>query len=95
MLRFLSLTFAVMDTSIISTPKRPSLQLREELHRARRPHSVEVEGMRKEVSKLSGELHQRDLTITSLSGSLSSVQQQLRGEVERAERQAAQIRVSK
>ncbi|KAG7228685.1 hypothetical protein INR49_008463 [Caranx melampygus] len=69
-------------------------KLKEELHRAQQPHSVAVEGMEKEVSKLSGELHQRDLTISSLSSSLSSVQQQLRGEVERAEQQAAQIRMT-
>lgn len=51
--------------------------------------------MRKEVSKLNNELHQRDLTIGTLNGSSTSVKQQLRGEVERAEQKAAELKVSR
>lgn len=69
------------------------LKLREELQRAKQTHSGEVEGMRKEVSRLTSELHQRDLTIATLSGSSSSIKQQLRGEVERAEQKAAELKV--
>ncbi|XP_008275765.1 centrosomal protein of 63 kDa [Stegastes partitus] len=69
-------------------------KLREELQRAKQTHSGEVEGMRKEVSKLTGELHQRDLTIASLSGSSSSIKQQLRGETERAEQKAAELKMT-
>lgn len=50
--------------------------------------------MRKEVSKLTAELHQRDLTIAALNSSSSGVKQQLRGEVERAEQRAAELKVS-
>lgn len=42
------------------------MQLREELLRARQTHGGELEGMRKEVSRLTGELHSRDLAIASL-----------------------------
>ncbi|XP_071343264.1 centrosomal protein of 63 kDa isoform X2 [Trachinotus anak] len=69
-------------------------KLREELQRAQQTHRGEVEGMRKEVSKLTSELHQRDLTIASLDGSSSSVRQQLRGEVERAEQKAAELKMT-
>lgn len=69
-------------------------QLREELERARQTHSGEVEGMRREVSKLTRELHQRDLSISALSGASSGVQQQLRGEMQRAEQKAAELKVS-
>ncbi|XP_053178306.1 centrosomal protein of 63 kDa [Scomber japonicus] len=77
------------DTSVAEMKK-----LREELLRARQTHSGEVEGMRKEVSKLTGELHQRDLAISNLSGSSSSVKQQLRGEQERAEHKTAELQMS-
>ena len=70
------------------------VQLREELQRARQTHSGEVEGMRKEVSKLTGELHQRDLTIATLSSSSSSIKQQLHGEVKRADQRGAEFKVS-
>ncbi|XP_040897037.1 centrosomal protein of 63 kDa [Toxotes jaculatrix] len=77
------------DSSIAEMKK-----LREELQMARQTHSGEVEGMRKEVSKLTSELHQRDLTIASLSDSLSSTRQQLGGEVERAEQKAAELKMT-
>ncbi|KAM9763196.1 centrosomal protein of 63 kDa isoform 1-T2 [Menidia menidia] len=48
-------------------------KLREELQCARQAHSGELEGMRKEVAKLTGELHQRSLTIATLSNSSASV----------------------
>ncbi|XP_035863415.1 centrosomal protein of 63 kDa isoform X1 [Sander lucioperca] len=69
-----------------------TLQLREELQRARQTHSGEVEGMRKEVSKLTAELHQRDVTIATLKGSSCSTPPQPRGQVERAAPKAAELR---
>ncbi|XP_072539089.1 centrosomal protein of 63 kDa isoform X2 [Salminus brasiliensis] len=69
-------------------------RLREELQRAEQTRCGEVEGMRKEVSQLTQELHQRDITIATLSGSASSVERQLRAEVERAERRAAELKVT-
>lgn len=49
--------------------------------------------MRKEVSQLTSELHQRDITIATITGSASSAERQLRAEVERAERRAAELKV--
>ncbi|XP_014830122.1 PREDICTED: centrosomal protein of 63 kDa [Poecilia mexicana] len=71
-----------------------SKKLREELETARQTHSAEVEGMRREVSKLTGELHQRDVSITALSGSSASIQQQLRNEVQRAAEAATQLKMT-
>lgn len=70
----------------------PAVQLRAELEMARQTHAAEVEGMRAKVSKMTGDLHQREQTIATLSG--SSIKQQLDAEVERAELRAAELRVS-
>lgn len=78
------------DSSAAETKK-----LREELDRARQTHSGEVEGMRREVSKLTRELHQRDLSISALGGASSGVQQQqLRSEMQRAEQKAAELKIT-
>ncbi|XP_015216841.2 centrosomal protein of 63 kDa isoform X2 [Lepisosteus oculatus] len=69
-------------------------KLRDELQRALQTHRGEMEGMKKEVSKLTGELHQRDITIATLSGSASSIERQLRAEVERTEHRAAELKVA-
>uniref|UniRef100_A0A1A8HGI2 Centrosomal protein 63 n=1 Tax=Nothobranchius korthausae TaxID=1143690 RepID=A0A1A8HGI2_9TELE len=73
------------DSSVAEIKK-----LKEELQRTRQTHSGEAEGMKKEVSKLTSELHQRDLTIAALSGPLPSIRQQLRGEVSQAQLEALQ-----
>ncbi|MEQ2279200.1 hypothetical protein AMECASPLE_006995 [Ameca splendens] len=70
------------------------IKLREELERARQTHSGEVEGMKREVSKLTSELHQRDLSIATLSSSSSSIKQQLRSELQRAEQKAAELKMT-
>lgn len=48
-----------------------------------------------EISRLTQELHQRDITIASASGSTSDLEQRLRTEIERAERKAVEHRVKK
>uniref|UniRef100_A0A672MHL9 Centrosomal protein of 63 kDa n=1 Tax=Sinocyclocheilus grahami TaxID=75366 RepID=A0A672MHL9_SINGR len=63
-----------------------------ELERAEQTRCGELEGMRKEVSQLTSELHQRDITIATLTGSASSIERQLRAEVERAERRASELK---
>ncbi|KAK3575238.1 hypothetical protein QTP86_023437 [Hemibagrus guttatus] len=69
-------------------------RLREELQQAEQSRCAEVEAMRKEVSQLTSELHQRDITIATLTGSTSSVERQLRAEVERGERRAAELKMT-
>ncbi|KAM6326564.1 centrosomal protein of 63 kDa isoform 3-T3 [Podargus strigoides] len=68
-------------------------KLKEQLSQAEQIHSSELEGMKREVSRLTQELHQRDITIASASGSTSDLEQQLRTEIERAERKAVEHRV--
>ncbi|XP_034438779.1 centrosomal protein of 63 kDa [Hippoglossus hippoglossus] len=80
---------AERDSSVTELKK-----LREELHTTKQTHSGEVDGMRKEVSKLTGELHQRNLTIASLSGSAANIKQQLCGEVTRAQQKAAELKMT-
>ncbi|TRY58653.1 hypothetical protein DNTS_024795 [Danionella cerebrum] len=69
-------------------------RLREELERAEQTRCGEVEGMRMEVSQFTKQLHQRDITIATLTGSASSIERQLRTEVERAERRASELKVT-
>ncbi|XP_062412408.1 centrosomal protein of 63 kDa isoform X2 [Sardina pilchardus] len=69
-------------------------KLREELGIAEQTRRGEADGMRREVSQLTGQLHQRDISIATLSGSASSMEKQLRAEVERAERRAAELKVT-
>ncbi|PKU31400.1 centrosomal protein of 63 kda [Limosa lapponica baueri] len=68
-------------------------KLKEQLSQAEQTHSSELEGMRREISRLTQELHQRDITIASASGSTSDLEQRLRTEIERAERKAVEHRV--
>lgn len=69
------------------------LQLKEQLSQAEQIHKSELEGMRREVCRLTQELHQRDVAIASASGSTSDLEQRLRAEIERAERKAVEHRV--
>ncbi|XP_024114945.1 centrosomal protein of 63 kDa isoform X5 [Oryzias melastigma] len=78
---------AQFDSSVAELKK-----LRAELEMARQTHAAEVEGMRAKVSKMTGDLHQREQTIATLSG--SSIKQQLDAEVERAELRAAELRMT-
>ncbi|XP_053287261.1 centrosomal protein of 63 kDa [Pleuronectes platessa] len=77
------------DSSVTELKK-----LREELQTTKQTHSGELDGMRKEVSKLTGALHQRNLTITSLSGSAADIKHQLCGEVKRAQQKAAELKMT-
>ncbi|KAI9542525.1 hypothetical protein NQZ68_019209 [Dissostichus eleginoides] len=76
---------AQYDSSVAERKK-----VNEELLRARQTHSGELEGMRREVSKLTSELHQRDATICTLKGSPSSIRQHCGG-VGRAAQKEAQL----
>ncbi|NXM74934.1 CEP63 protein, partial [Serilophus lunatus] len=68
-------------------------KLKEQLSHAELTHSSELEGMKREISRLTQELQQRDITIASANDSTSDLEQQLRAEIERAERKAVEHRV--
>ncbi|NWI66262.1 CEP63 protein, partial [Todus mexicanus] len=76
-----------------SKSKAEIKKLKEQLSQAEQIHSSELEGMKREISRLTQELHQRDITIASTSGSTSDLEQRLRTEIERAERKAVEHRV--
>uniref|UniRef100_A0A8C5WWN1 Centrosomal protein 63 n=1 Tax=Laticauda laticaudata TaxID=8630 RepID=A0A8C5WWN1_LATLA len=60
-------------------------KLKEELSHKEQSHSRELEGMRLEVTQLTQELHQREITIASSLGSTISLEQQLKIEIEKVE----------
>ncbi|KFV02352.1 Centrosomal protein of 63 kDa, partial [Tauraco erythrolophus] len=68
-------------------------KLKEQLSQAEQTHSSELEGMKREICRLTQELHQRDITIMSANCSTSDLEQRLKTEVERAERRAVENRV--
>ncbi|XP_009087523.1 centrosomal protein of 63 kDa isoform X2 [Serinus canaria] len=68
-------------------------KLKDQLSQAEQMHSSELEGMKREICRLTQELQQRDITIATASGSTSDLEQQLRAEIERAERKAVEHRV--
>ncbi|OXB83443.1 UNVERIFIED_CONTAM: hypothetical protein H355_006290, partial [Colinus virginianus] len=68
-------------------------KLKEQLSRDEQIHRGELEGMKKEISRLTQELQQRDITIASVSSSSSDLEQRLRTEIERAEKKAVEHRV--
>ncbi|XP_039552859.1 centrosomal protein of 63 kDa isoform X2 [Passer montanus] len=67
-------------------------KLKDQLSQAEQTHSSELAGMKRESCRLTQELQQRDITIASASGSTSNLEQQLRTEIERAERKAVEHR---
>lgn len=89
---FSALEVCSCEAGSVSSPMLV-VQLREELQRARQTHSGELDGMREEVSRLTAELHQRDVTIASLDSSSSAIRQQLRSEATRAEQKEAELNV--
>lgn len=70
------------------------VQLKEQLSHKEQSHSSELEGMKQEVTQLTRELHQRDIMLASSSGSTLNLEQQLRLEIEKAERKAVEHRVN-
>lgn len=70
-----------------------SVQMKEELSRKEQSHSQELEGMRLEVTQLTRELHQRDITIASSLGSTLSLEQQLKIEIEKTEQKTIEHKV--
>nr|XP_060623985.1 centrosomal protein of 63 kDa isoform X2 [Anolis sagrei ordinatus] len=67
-------------------------KLKEQLLHKEQSYNFELEGMKQEVAQLARELQQRDITIASSSGSPLSLEQQLKTEIEKAERKAVEHR---
>ncbi|XP_050411526.1 centrosomal protein of 63 kDa isoform X3 [Patella vulgata] len=54
-------------------------------------HKAELSGMRLRLSKLTTELHQRDVTMAALSEKTSDMEKQLRGETEIGEKKVVEL----
>uniref|UniRef100_A0A2K6H0M3 Centrosomal protein of 63 kDa n=1 Tax=Propithecus coquereli TaxID=379532 RepID=A0A2K6H0M3_PROCO len=57
---------------------------------AEQSYSSALEGMKMEISQLTRELHQRDITIASAKGSSSDMEKQLKAEMQKSEEKAVE-----
>ncbi|XP_072896658.1 centrosomal protein of 63 kDa isoform X3 [Hemitrygon akajei] len=67
-------------------------KLRDQLDLVEQQHYSELKGMKLEISQLTTELHQRDVTIAEMSVATSNVERQLQSELEKADRKATEIK---
>jgi centrosomal protein CEP63 len=67
--------------------------LKEQILQADQTYSSALEGMKMEISQLTRELHQRDITIASAKCSSSDMEKQLKAEMQKAEEKAVEHKV--
>ncbi|XP_006759863.1 PREDICTED: centrosomal protein of 63 kDa isoform X3 [Myotis davidii] len=65
-------------------------KLKEQILQADQSYSSALEGMKMEISQLTRELHQRDVTIASAKSSSSDMEKRLKAEIQKAEEQAVE-----
>ncbi|XP_032486719.1 centrosomal protein of 63 kDa isoform X2 [Phocoena sinus] len=65
-------------------------KLKEQILQAEQSYSSVLEGMKMEISQLTRELHQRDITIASTKSSSSDMERQLKAEIQKAEEKAVE-----
>nr|XP_038937131.1 centrosomal protein of 63 kDa isoform X10 [Rattus norvegicus] len=65
-------------------------KLKEQILQADQTYSSALEGMKTEISQLTRELHQRDITIASAKCSSSDMERQLKAEMQKAEEKAVE-----
>ncbi|XP_007457610.1 PREDICTED: centrosomal protein of 63 kDa isoform X2 [Lipotes vexillifer] len=65
-------------------------KLKEQILQAEQSYSSVLEGMKMEISQLTRELHQRDITIASTKSSSSDMENQLKAEIQKAEEKAVE-----
>ncbi|KAM8758360.1 centrosomal protein of 63 kDa isoform 10-T10 [Rhynchonycteris naso] len=63
-------------------------KLKEQILQAEQSYSSALEGMKMEISQLTRELHQRDISIASAKSSSSNMEKQLKAEIQKAEEKA-------
>ncbi|ELW64338.1 Centrosomal protein of 63 kDa, partial [Tupaia chinensis] len=68
--------------------------LKEQILQAEQSYSSALEGMKREISQLTRELHQRDITIASAKGSSSDMEKRLQAEMQKAEEKAVEHKCS-
>ncbi|XP_034517858.1 centrosomal protein of 63 kDa isoform X3 [Ailuropoda melanoleuca] len=65
-------------------------KLKEQILQAEQSYSSALEGMKMEISQLTRELHQRDITIASTKSSSSDMEKRLKTEIQKAEEKAVE-----
>ncbi|XP_045395045.1 centrosomal protein of 63 kDa isoform X8 [Lemur catta] len=65
-------------------------KLKEQIIQAEQSYSSALEGMKMEISQLTRELHQRDITIASAKGSSSDMEKRLKAEMQKSEEKAVE-----
>lgn len=65
-------------------------KLKEQILQADQSYSSALEGMKIEISQLTRELHQRDVTIASAKSSSSDMEKRLKAEIQKAEEKAVE-----
>ncbi|XP_012643237.1 centrosomal protein of 63 kDa isoform X2 [Microcebus murinus] len=65
-------------------------KLKEHIIQAEQSYSSALEGMKMEISQLTRELHQRDITIASAKGSSSDMEKRLKAEMQKSEEKAVE-----
>nr|XP_036287282.1 centrosomal protein of 63 kDa isoform X5 [Pipistrellus kuhlii] len=65
-------------------------KLKEQILQADQSYSSALEGMKLEISQLTRELHQRDVTIASAKSSSSDMEKRLKAEIQKAEEKAVE-----
>lgn len=65
-------------------------KLKEQILHADQSYSSALEGMKLEISQLTRELHQRDVTIASAKSSSSDMEKRLKAEIQKAEEKAVE-----
>ncbi|XP_023605323.1 centrosomal protein of 63 kDa isoform X7 [Myotis lucifugus] len=65
-------------------------KLKEQILQADQSYNSALEGMKMEISQLTRELHQRDVTIASAKSSSSDMEKRLKAEIQKAEEQAVE-----
>uniref|UniRef100_A0A8C5YKD9 Centrosomal protein of 63 kDa n=1 Tax=Microcebus murinus TaxID=30608 RepID=A0A8C5YKD9_MICMU len=68
-------------------------KLKEHIIQAEQSYSSALEGMKMEISQLTRELHQRDITIASAKGSSSDMEKRLKAEMQKSEEKAVEHKV--
>lgn len=67
--------------------------MKEQILQAEQSYSSALEGMKMEISQLTRELHQRDITIASTKSSSSDMEKRLKAEIQKAEEKAVEHKV--
>ncbi|XP_070650583.1 centrosomal protein of 63 kDa isoform X2 [Bos indicus] len=65
-------------------------KLKDQILQAEQSYSSVLEGMKMEISQLTRELHQRDITIASTKSSSSDMEKRLKAEIQKAEEKAVE-----